>query len=73
MDAGGLATSALKVLPFFRLAPQSESEQNALYFYSSRDTGGALRYVSYHFEGSPEMPLEDESLSELLDGLLPRD
>ena len=58
-------------VPFLRLAPSPDTEENAVYFYNSPGSGGSLRFVSYRFEGQPEQHVNDAELSELLDGLAP--
>jgi hypothetical protein len=45
---------ALKLLPLIRLRASPETAQNACYYYN-RKQGGQLRFVSYHFEGEPEV------------------
>jgi hypothetical protein len=72
VDAEGLVSSALQVLPFFRVMASPQTEQNAIYFYSSRNRDGRLTYVSYHFEAQPESEVEDPAFVSLLDELSPR-
>jgi hypothetical protein len=71
VDADGVAAGALQVLPFFRVMASPETEQNAIYFYSSRGRDGLLRYVSYHFEAQPESAIDDPVLAQVLDDLKP--
>src|SRR2546425_1945553 len=71
VDADGVASGALQVLPFFRVMPSPDTEQNAIYFYNSRERDGRLKYVSYHFEAHPESAIEDPVFSRLLDDLSP--
>jgi SAM-dependent methyltransferase len=69
VDSDGVASSALQVLPFFRAMASPGTEQNAIYFYSSRSRDGRLHYVSYHFEAEPESAIDDPVLSSILDDL----
>jgi hypothetical protein len=47
-------TRALELLPFFRLMPSPQSEENAFYFYNrvEDEQSGKVRWLTYHFEGS---------------------
>lgn len=71
VDTDGVVSTALQLVPFLRLMPPPGTEENAVYFYNSREPDGSLRFVSYHFEGQPERPVNDAELSELLDELAP--
>ena len=71
VDADGVVSTALQLVPFLRLMPSPGTKENAFYVYKSREPDGSLRFVSYHFEGQPEKPVNDAELSELLDELAP--
>jgi len=45
---------ALKLLPFVKVMESPKSAQNACYFYNRKDKDG-FKYISYHFEGEPEI------------------
>ncbi|MBN1091826.1 hypothetical protein JKP75_04130 [Blastococcus sp. TML/M2B] len=54
----------LHLVPLVRVGPTPRSANNACYFFESRQ-GGAISYVSYHFEGEPRVELHDDDLEDL--------
>lgn len=72
IDSEGRVSNALKILGFVRLLASPDNEQNAVYFYSRRETDSTLQFVSYHFEGSPSHPVSDAAFAAFLDQLVAR-
>ena len=58
----------LELLPFFRIMPSPESEENACYFYNRVQKDG-IRWVSYHFESKSEDVRPDDNLTAVLQEL----
>ena len=54
--------------PLMIIAPSPQGAENACYFYNSAK-GEELRYVSYHFEGEPEIIRTDDRASAALASL----
>lgn len=59
----------LELLPFIRLSSSPKEESNACYFYNSKEPNN-YRYISYHFEPIPEMPVPFSDLTKSFDCLL---
>jgi hypothetical protein len=55
----------LHLVPLVRVGPTPTSANNACYFFESRQ-GGAISYVSYHYEGEPRIELQDDDLEEFV-------
>ncbi|MCL4272002.1 MAG: hypothetical protein KJZ72_20755, partial [Anaerolineales bacterium] len=55
----------LELLPFMKMLKSPESEKIACYFYS-RMEGQTPAWVSYHYEGQPEIELEDQELLKVI-------
>jgi hypothetical protein len=55
----------LELLPFIKMLKSPESEKIACYFYS-RMEGQTPAWVSYHYEGQPEIELEDQELLKVI-------
>ena len=66
------ASQPLQLLPFMRLMAAPETEHIACYFYS-RLQGKNVRFVSYQFEGEPELAQPDSQVENALELLSPRD
>jgi hypothetical protein len=63
LERGQLNPIAL--LPFVRMLPSPQTENNACYFFSRIEHGG-VRFVSYHFEHEAEVVMPDVGVSEVL-------
>lgn len=61
----GMTEDALELLPLVRMKPSPGTELNAAYFYNRRESDG-FRFVSYHFPGEDDAPLDDPGLAALM-------
>jgi hypothetical protein len=61
---------SLKLLPFVRVMPSPKTEANACYFYNKRQLQNQ-KFVSYHFEGEPEIDKFFADTQAALEGMLP--
>lgn len=61
----GMMEDALELLPLVRTTPSPGTELNAAYFYNRRESDG-FRFVSYHFPGEDDAPLDDPGLAALM-------
>ena len=55
----------LELLPFIKMVKSPDNEKTACYFYS-RMEGQTLSWVSYHYEGQPEIEMEDKELLKII-------
>ncbi|HLW01389.1 MAG TPA: hypothetical protein VKT82_22225 [Ktedonobacterales bacterium] len=62
----------IKLLPFIRLMESPKTEQSACYFYSRLVDGQRVRWVSYQFEGEPELDQPDVEVQAALELLSPK-
>jgi hypothetical protein len=59
----------IELIPLVQMRVPSEPVENACYFYSRVD-GKSTRYVSYHYEGKPEIPVEGDDTLLRVTGLI---
>jgi len=64
------SSEALALEPFIRIIPDSNTGEDACYFYS-RLEGDQVRWVSYHYRGEPELVLPDPDVIRCLSSLTP--
>lgn len=57
------------MIPLVCLMPSLQTEQNAAYFFNKQDREG-FKFVSYHFPGAVEAPLDDPGLAAIVADLL---
>jgi hypothetical protein len=58
----------LQLLPVVRLGDAPTGESTACYFYSKRERGESC-YVSYHYEGEPELREDESFANSIVDSL----
>ena len=61
-----VTNAPLLSLPFFRMMPSPETEETACYFYSRLEKEG-WKWISYNFEGKPDLVEPDASLDKIVD------
>lgn len=62
--------SPIELLPFVRIMPNSQTDQEACYFYNRIVSGDTVRWLSYHHEEDPDIEREDEEVVELIRNLV---
>jgi len=58
--------SAIVLPPLIQLRASPDSEPNAAYYFNRRQPGGRYKFVSYHFSGEVEEPIESVALTSFL-------
>jgi len=61
-----VTNAPLLSLPFFRMMPSPETEETACYFCSRHEKEG-WKWISYNFEGKPDLVEPDASLDKIVD------
>lgn len=61
--------SPIELLPFVRVMPDSQTDQEACYFYNRIKSGNTVRWLSYHHEEDPDIDVEDEEIVQLVHDL----
>ena len=69
VDRADTVEDALELIPLVRLMASPDTEQNAAFFFNKRE-GDGFKFVSYHFPGEAQAPLDDLGLAVIVQDLL---
>jgi hypothetical protein len=58
---------AIELLPFIKIMPSPKTEDDACYFYNKLNASGEARFISYHYEGDPDISIRSESVNNAID------